>query len=482
MAPRKPRSTPLDTASRTAAQTGQGVNFQYEGAKYTRAYVVHVDVRKGRGEVDAVADGRRSSEARLDEICGLAEAIDLVVAGRCVVPLNRIVPATFLGRGKIEDISGQLNSTQAELLIFDGQLSPGQQRNLERAWGVKVLDRTGLILEIFGRRAQTREGALQVELAHLEYQKTRLVRSWTHLERQRGGFGFLGGPGETQIEADRRVIRDRISAIKKQIASIKRTRGLHRAARKKVPYPVVALVGYTNAGKSTLFNRLTNAGVFAKDLLFATLDPTMRQIDLPHGRKIILSDTVGFISDLPTTLVAAFRATLEEVLNADVIVHVRDISHPESEQQAEDVRSVLVELGIEANALDDIIEFWNKADLTEPDQEAGLIEQSNRRRNAVLGSAVTGQGVDTLTALIEDHLAVNSGTFRISLKPSQGGEIAWFYRNAEVLDRTTSPEGETHLVARLHSEAIVKARKKFGKALAEVDRDSVASSNLEAAQ
>ena len=286
-------------------------------------------------------------EARLEEAEGLAQAIDLDIRASLIVPLLRVTPATYIGRGKAEELHRLVEETRAELIVVDTALSPGQQRNLERATKAKVLDRTGLILEIFGRRARTSEGVLQVELAHLGWQKSRLVRSWTHLERQRGGYGFLGGPGETQIEADRRLIQERMARIKADLKQVRRTRGLHRKGRERVPYPVVALVGYTNAGKSSLFNALTNATVMAKDLLFATLDPTMRQLSLPQGRKVILSDTVGFISDLPTTLIAAFQATLEEVVEADVIVHVRDISHPDSDAQAADVGEVLDEIGID---------------------------------------------------------------------------------------------------------------------------------------
>ncbi|MDX1717673.1 MAG: GTPase HflX, partial [Anderseniella sp.] len=296
-----------------AAKGGGGVDFQIEGPDVTRAFVIHPDVKSG-----AVSGGWRDAEAKLEEAVGLTLAIDLEIAEAVVVPLQSIQPGAYFGSGKVAELGERIHEAEADLVILNGQLSPAQQRNLERAWKTKVLDRTGLILEIFGRRANTREGTLQVELAHLNYQKSRLVRSWTHLERQRGGAGFMGGPGETQIEADRRIIQDKINRLRKQLDHVVRTRTLHRQSRAKVPYPVVALVGYTNAGKSTLFNRLTDANVMAKDLLFATLDPTMRQIELPRGRKVILSDTVGFISDLPTTLVAAFRATLEEVLAADV--------------------------------------------------------------------------------------------------------------------------------------------------------------------
>jgi GTP-binding protein HflX len=302
----------------------------------------------------------RSPEAKLDEAIGLARAIDLAVVSAGIVPISDIRPATYVGKGKVEELAGLIKSDEIGIVVMDCALSPVQQRNLEKAWGAKVVDRTGLILEIFGRRAQTREGSLQVELAHLTYQKSRLVRSWTHLERQRGGFGFLGGPGESQLETDRRLIEERIARIEVDLEKVKRTRQLHRDSRKRVPYPIVALVGYTNAGKSTLFNRLTRARVLSADMLFATLDPTMRALDLPHGAKIILSDTVGFISDLPTTLVAAFRATLEEVVAADVILHVRDVSHEDSDAQSQDVETVMRQLGIEPG--EQVIEVWNKID------------------------------------------------------------------------------------------------------------------------
>src|SRR5437660_5645454 len=304
----------------------------------------------------------RSPAAKLDEAVGLARAIDLEVVDTGIVPVGDIRPATFVGKGKVEEIAGLVKAADAGIVVMDGALSPVQQRNLEKAWSAKVLDRTGLILEIFGRRAHTREGSLQVEHAHLTYQKSRLVRSWTHLERQRGGFGFLGGPGESQLETDRRLIEERNGRIEDDLEKVKRTRELHRHSRRRVPYPIVALVGYTNAGKSTLFNRLTRAGVLSADMLFATLDPTMRAVDLPHGAKIILSDTVGFISDLPTMLVAAFRATLEEVIEADVILHVRDVSHEDTEAQSHDVAEVLRRLDVDPGDEQRLIEVWNKVD------------------------------------------------------------------------------------------------------------------------
>ena len=321
-----------------------------EGPATGRAVVVepHLGGRAPRATRTRAQVPQRSPEAKLDEAVGLAHAIDLDVVSSGIVPLAAIRPATFIGKGKVEEIAGLVKGESADIVVMDCALSPVQQRNLEKAWQAKVLDRTGLILEIFGRRAHTREGSLQVEHAHLTYQKSRLVRSWTHLERQRGGFGFLGGPGETQIETDRRLIEERLARIETDLDKVKRTRALHRKSRKRVPYPIVALVGYTNAGKSTLFNRLTRAQVLSADMLFATLDPTLRAVDLPHGARIILSDTVGFISDLPTMLVAAFRATLEEVIEADVILHVRDVSHEDAEAQQHDVDDVLRQLGIDA--------------------------------------------------------------------------------------------------------------------------------------
>jgi GTP-binding protein HflX len=394
-----------------------------EQAAGIRAFVIHVEPR------EAGRSGLRDGPARLDEAVGLTAAIHLDVIDRQIVPLGRPTPATLLGRGKVAQIASLAQELEPGVIVVNTHLSPVQQRNLERAWNAKVLDRTAVILEIFGERAATREGRLQVELAHLTYQRSRLVRSWTHLERQRGGFGFLGGPGETQIESDRRLIGERIVRIKKELETVKRTRGLSRQARRKVPFPVVALVGYTNAGKSTLFNRLTGSGVLAQDLLFATLDPTMRGIRLPGGTRIILSDTVGFIADLPTELVAAFRATLEEVLAADVIVHVRDGAHAESHAQREDVLKVLAELGAKAPA----IEVLNKIDLLEDEQRQALL--ARRGADVVAVSALTGEGVDALLTAFEAAVTHDNIMLKLSLSATDGEALAFAYRHAQVVER-----------------------------------------------
>jgi GTP-binding protein HflX len=401
------------------------------------AIVIHVEP-KARA---AGARADRDADARLAEAVGLTAAIGLKIVASRIVPLVRPTPATLIGSGKVDDIAGDVRAFEPEVVIVNAQLSPVQQRNLEKAWSVKVLDRTALILEIFGERARTREGRLQVELAHLSYQRSRLVRSWTHLERQRGGFGFLGGPGETQIETDRRLIGERIAKIRGELEGVKRTRGLQRQARKRVPFPVVALVGYTNAGKSTLFNKLTASDVMAKDLLFATLDPTMRGLKLPKGTKIILSDTVGFIADLPVELVAAFRATLEEVLEADVIAHVRDASHAESAAQKVDVLKVLHELGIEAGSDRPLVEILNKIDLLTPDVRAGLLAANARPEGAVAISAVTGDGLDALQARLESELTGANIRFRLTLPHSDGEGLAWVYRHAQVLKRADKAKG-----------------------------------------
>ena len=357
------------------------------------------------------------------------------------MPLVRPTPATLIGSGKVDEVAGEARALEPEVVIVNAQLSPVQQRNLEKAWATKVLDRTALILEIFGERARTREGRLQVEFAHLTYQRSRLVRSWTHLERQRGGFGFLGGPGETQIETDRRLIGERLAKIRRELEGVKRTRGLQRQARKRVPFPVIALVGYTNAGKSTLFNKLTAADVMAKDLLFATLDPTMRGLKLPKGTKAILSDTVGFIADLPVELVAAFRATLEEVLEADVIAHVRDASHAESAAQKADVLKVLHELGIEAGTDRPLVEILNKIDLLAPDVRKGLVTANARPDGPIAVSAVTGEGLEALLARFEENLTGANIQYRLTLEHADGENLAWVYRHAQVLRRADKANG-----------------------------------------
>jgi GTP-binding protein HflX len=409
---------------------------------------------RGKGPGVAVSRGglERSPQARLDEAAGLAAAIDLEVAAKGVVPVAMPRPATLFGSGKVEELKGLVRAEEAGLVIVDHPLTPVQQRNLETAWQVKVLDRTGLILEIFGERARTREGRLQVELAHLVYQKSRLVRSWTHLERQRGGFGFLGGPGETQIEADRRVIGERIDNIRKELEHVRQTRSLHRQSRRRVPYPAVALVGYTNAGKSTLFNALTGASVLAEDTLFATLDPTIRALPLPGGTKAVVSDTVGFISELPTGLIAAFRATLEEVLEADLILHVRDIADEASVSQRADVNAVLLELGVDAEGDPDrLLEVWNKADLLDHDA-AQRVRNETRRAGAILVSAVTGSGLDALRAEIERRLNRKRETIEIALEPDEGSLSNWIYENCEVLARRALGEGITALRIRIAPE------------------------------
>jgi GTPase len=399
--------------------------------------------RPGDGGAATDAALSRNVSARLEEATGLARAIDLEVQDAIIAPLSQIRPATYLGKGKVEEIAGLVTTHNAELVVMDCALSPVQQRNLEKAWNAKVLDRTGLILEIFGRRAKTREGSLQVELAHLNYQRSRLVRSWTHLERQRGGFGFMGGPGETQIEADRRMIGERIVRIENELKKVQATRRLHRAGRKRVPYRIAALVGYTNAGKSTLFNLLTRAEVQSADMLFATLDPTLRALHLPHGGKAMLSDTVGFISDLPTMLVAAFRATLEEVLEADVIVHVRDISQVDSDAQKQDVETVLRQLGLNPSDEDRIIEVWNKIDRFDAAEQERLTNIATRQpeqRRPLLVSAVTGQGTSELLMAIETRLAATKRLLRVTLDSSDGEGMSWLYRHTEVLNKDIDDE------------------------------------------
>jgi GTPase len=442
-------------------KAGGGVDFQLEGPTLTKALVVHVE-RKKRAITTSYD---RDAQSKLEEAIGLTEAIDLDIVDTMIAPLLAPKPGTYLGTGKVAEIAKHVAEIDAELVVVNAQLSPVQQRNLETEWKAKVLDRTGLILEIFGRRATTKEGILQVELAHLNYQKSRLVRSWTHLERQRGGFGFLGGPGESQLEMDRRLIQERISKIEGELETVVKTRDLHRKGRERIPYPIIALVGYTNAGKSTLFNFLTDADVLAKDLLFATLDPTMRNISLPSGRKIILSDTVGFISELPTSLIASFRATLEEVMAADVILHVRDVNHNETEAQAHDVSLVLEELGIDDQRRGQIIEVWNKSDLLDPEKLLLCTSQAQRRNDVVLVSSVTGQGIDRLLDRVEQRLAQSSVLYDITVDPSDGKGMAWLHQRGEVLNRHMYEDGRTKLSVRLDADTAGQAQAKFGKAM-----------------
>ena len=430
-------------------------------AAHTRTLVVCPTVTSRPAAAEKAS---RTVEARREEAVGLARAIDLDVVDSALVNLSEIRPATYLGKGKVAELAERVKNEEIDLVVMDAALSPVQQRNLEKEFKAKVIDRTGLILEIFGRRARTAEGALQVELAHLDYQKSRLVRSWTHLERQRGGFGFLGGPGETQIETDRRLIQERMIRIERDLEAVKKTRALHRASRKDVPYPIVALVGYTNAGKSTLFNRLTSAEVVAADMLFATLDPTMRLLKLPHGGSAILSDTVGFISDLPTMLISAFRATLEEVRAADVILHVRDISHADADAQAQDVQAILTEVGVIA-AADKLIEVWNKLDRLDAEHRAGLA-LGQGLEGPIAVSALTGEGIATLLEAIEARLARGRSLIDLSLDGADGQGLHWLYEHTEVMARADGDDGRVNVTVRVAPDTVERVKRRFAGAAA----------------
>lgn len=398
----------------------------------TRAWVIHPEIKN--------LHTRRNASAALEEGVALAAALpNLEIVGSEIVRLPKRHAGKLLGKGKIEELHRRLEDNDVELVLIDGSLTPVQQRNLEKDWGVKILDRTGLILEIFSDRARTAEGVLQVEMAALSYQRTRLVRAWTHLERQRGGLGFVGGPGETQIEADRRAIDLQLQSLKRQLEKVVKTRTLHRAGRAKVPYPIVALVGYTNAGKSTLFNHLTGAEVFAKDMLFATLDPTMRKVVLPSGDEVIMLDTVGFISDLPTELVAAFRATLEEVLDADLILHVRDISHEQSAEQSQDVNDILSSLGVADGA--PLVEVWNKIDLMSDDDRAAMVTQADRTEDLFAVSSITGEGLDALLAALPSKLKDPRSEAKLTLDFAQGRKRAWLFDEGIVTDDKQTDTG-----------------------------------------
>lgn len=441
----------MDLDSASAGSSRRGFDAELGTSFGVPAIVVH-PILPGRGRA-----GDRSPEAKLEEISGLAAAIRLDIQGSELLKLRTTNPATLIGKGQLEQLAASVAAHAAEVVVIDARITPVQQKNLESGLKAKVIDRTGLILEIFGERAATSEGRMQVELAHLEYQAGRLVRSWTHLERQRGGFGFLGGPGETQIEADRRLLRDRIGRLKKELEAVRRTRSLHRARRQRAPSPVIALVGYTNAGKSTLFNRLTGASVMAEDLLFATLDPTMRALHLPGGApggtRVILSDTVGFVSDLPTELVAAFRATLEEVVEADILLHVRDLSHPDTEAQARDVLAILDSLGVlEGEGRIPIIEVLNKADKLDSDTRAAAMERAERDADVILVSALTGDGMNRLKTLLGARLQAPGDVQTVRLHPADGKRLAWLHGHGDVI-RQEEQGGQLLLQVRLDADA-----------------------------
>ncbi|MEN8723932.1 MAG: GTPase HflX [Alphaproteobacteria bacterium] len=434
-----------------------GISFadERQAVAEARALVIHADIRAHRGE------RRRTADECLEEAINLSAAINLDIVDAFVVRVEKPRPSTLLGTGKMEELATLIDGEEIEVVIFDGSLTPGQQRNLERALRAKVLDRTALILEIFGERARTKEGKLQVDLAHLNYQRTRLVRSWTHLERQRGGAGFMGGPGETQMEADRRTLEERIGRLKRELKTVTATRTLHRKGRKKVPYPIVALVGYTNAGKSTLFNRITQSDVMAKDMLFATLDPTLRGVTLPSGRQIILSDTVGFISDLPTELVAAFRATLEEVLEADLVLHVRDAASDFFVAEGADVADVLRGLGLTDNDIDAMVEVSNKLDLMSDEAKEAAMNEASRHELQVAVSALDGLGVDELLSLIDARLGMGERDYDVTVPAADGAALAALHQLGDILQQSHLDDGATALTVRLADKGVGQFHKQY---------------------